>query len=277
MIESFVLLALLGLGVGAIGTLIGAGGGFILVPILILLYPTMGPDEITAISLAIVAANALTGSMAYMRSKRVDFKAGLIFAAATIPGSILGVFATKYFDRSQFDLAFGFVLIALAVFLFVKGGKKKKMGTLAKINPEFTYQKKVDKDGNAYEYSYNMKLGIGIALFIGFFSPLFGIGGGVIHVPAMTEILHFPVHIATSTSQFILGIMSLVSVITHYFQGSYDNPEVLRLIGALLVGIIPGSLLGARISKMVKGTVIIKVLSFSLGLIGLKILYDIFM
>lgn len=276
MIESIVLLALLGLGVGAIGTLIGAGGGFILVPVLILLYPEMKPEEITAVSLAIVAANALTGSMAYIRSKRVDFKAGLIFAAATIPGSILGVFATNHFDRSQFDLAFGFVLLALAIFLFVKGGKKK-ITELTKINPKYTYQTKTDRDGNVYEYSYNMKLGIVIALFIGFFSPLFGIGGGVIHVPAMTEILHFPVHIATSTSQFILGIMSLVSVITHYFQGSYDSPEVLKLIGALLVGIIPGSLIGARVSKMVKGTIIIKVLSFALGIIGLKILYDIFM
>lgn len=269
--DSILILMLLGLGIGTIGTLIGAGGGFILVPVLIILYPDMGPETITAISLAIVALNAFVGSVAYLRKGRVDFKAGVIFAAATIPGSIIGVYVNKFIPREKFDIIFGIVLIALAIFLFFSGGKKK--GTiLSRIKPSNIYQKKMDKSGVVYEYAYNLKRGVLIAVFIGFFSPLLGIGGGVIHVPAMTEILSFPVHIATATSQFILAIMAAVSVVVHYFEGSYDNPQTIKLMWGLGVGIIPGAMIGARISSLVKGKVIIRVLSISLVIIGIKIL-----
>ena len=78
----------LGLGVGTYGTLIGAGGGFVLMPLLLLLYPYETPEKLTSISLAIVCLNALSGSGAYALMKRIDYKSGLIFAAATCTGSI---------------------------------------------------------------------------------------------------------------------------------------------------------------------------------------------
>ncbi len=62
---SFLELAALGLGVGLFGTLIGAGGGFVLTPVLLLLYPTESPETITGISLAVVFFNATSGSLAY--------------------------------------------------------------------------------------------------------------------------------------------------------------------------------------------------------------------
>lgn len=272
------ILILLGIGIGALGTLIGAGGGFILVPVLILLYPTMKPEVLTAVSLAIVMVNALVGTIAYYQKRRIDFKAGIIFAVATIPGSIIGVFVTTMIPRGQFDVLFGILLILLAFFLFFKSGKRKgKSKELRTIKSGYTFQRKKDKNGVIYEYAYSIKTGIIISLFIGFFSPLFGIGGGIIHVPAMTEILYFPVHIATATSQFVLGVMAMISVCVHYFQGSYDNPEVVRLMILLGIGVVPGSLLGARLSTLIKGGVIIKVLAISLAIIGLRIMYNAFM
>jgi len=274
---NFFLLIALGLGIGTLGTLIGAGGGFILVPVLILFYPKLSPEIITAISLAVVAANATVGSSAYIRSQKVDFKTGIIFAIATIPGSIIGVLATNYIPRHRFDLMFGILLLALAIYLFFKGGKGKNYKeSLQDIKPDWTFRRLTDKEGHTYEYSYNLKVGIIISVLVGFFSPLLGIGGGVIHVPAMIQILHFPVHIATATSHFILAIMSLVSVIVHAFQGHYDNPEVLKMIGALIIGIFPGAILGANISKRVKGTFIIKALSIALVVVAIRILISVF-
>lgn len=123
--DNIFLLIAIGFAIGTIGTLIGAGGGFILVPLLLLLHPNFSPEVITAISMAIVACNATSGSIAYMRSKRVDYKAGIIFAICTIPGSILGVLTTRIIPRDTFDIIFGVVLIGLAIFLFIRGGKKK--------------------------------------------------------------------------------------------------------------------------------------------------------
>ena len=76
----------LGFFVGAYGTMIGAGGGFILVPLLLLFYPKDAPEIITSISLAVVFFNAASGSIAYARMKRIDFKSGTIFSLAAIPG-----------------------------------------------------------------------------------------------------------------------------------------------------------------------------------------------
>src|SRR5450432_4466179 len=109
--------------IGIFGTLIGAGGGFILVPILILTHPELSPETITAISIFIVAANAISGSIAYARSGRIDYKAGLIFAAYTIPGSILGVLTTQYIPRNIFNILFGILLVALSIYLLLRHNK----------------------------------------------------------------------------------------------------------------------------------------------------------
>src|SRR5512133_2058702 len=101
----------LGVAIGAFGTLIGAGGGFILVPILLILYPHEDTELITSISLGVVFFNALSGSWAYSRMKRIDYKSGMIFAVATIPGAILGAVSTAYVPRHAFDLIFGGLMI----------------------------------------------------------------------------------------------------------------------------------------------------------------------
>src|ERR1044071_9111133 len=106
----------LGLLIGAFGTLIGAGGGFILVPILLLIYPDEKTELITAISLAVVFFNATSGSVAYARMKRVDYKSGLVFAIATVPGAILGAISTTYLPRGVFDVIFGVLMIVAGVY-----------------------------------------------------------------------------------------------------------------------------------------------------------------
>src|SRR5579859_3228744 len=118
-VSSWMLIGM-GLIIGSLGTLIGAGGGFILVPVLIFMYPSLGPESITAVSMAIVACNALSGTVAYGRAGRIDYRAGIQFAIFTIPGSILGVMATRYIPKYVFTICFGALLIGLAIYLFFK-------------------------------------------------------------------------------------------------------------------------------------------------------------
>src|SRR5262249_26973954 len=111
---SFAAFFVLGLALGAFGTLIGAGGGFILVPLLAFLYPHEPPNVLTAISLSMIAANALAGSITYARMGRLDRRAGLVFAAAGIPGSVLGALVNGRLDRRVFDPLLGGVLLLAA-------------------------------------------------------------------------------------------------------------------------------------------------------------------
>lgn len=272
--DNIFLLVVIGFLIGTIGTLIGAGGGFILVPLLILSIPSLNPDSITAISMGVVACNAISGSIAYIKAKRVDFKAGIIFAICTIPGSILGVLTTKVISKQIFDLLFGTILIGLAFFLFIKGQKKSSRPSFDGNKKGRISQNITDKNGEVYNYSYNIRNGIFLSILVGYLSPLLGIGGGIIHVPAMTEWLMFPVHVATATSHFILAIMSTVSVVTHFFQGSYKDPLVIKLLVGLAVGVIPGAQVGAYLSHRLKGKIIVKALAVCLAIVGVRIFFS---
>jgi uncharacterized membrane protein YfcA len=270
--DNFILLIILGFIVGTLGTLIGAGGGFILVPLLIITRPDFSPETITAISMAFVACNAISGSVAYVSSGRVDFKAGLLFAFFTIPGAILGVLTTKYISRDIFDIVFGIVLLGSAIVLFLKGGEKQPVLYPVKQKKGWLHQQITDKWNDVYTYSYDIRKGSLLSLFVGYFSPLLGIGGGIIHVPAMVEWLKFPVHIATATSHFILAIMATVSVIVHIYNGNYNDPAILKMVIWLGIGVISGAQMGAFLSRKMKGKIIIKALAVSLGVVGVRIL-----
>jgi len=268
------LIVLIGIGflIGAMGTLIGAGGGFILVPVLLLTHPALPPDIVTAVSMATVAANAASGSIAYARARRIDYRAGLLFAVFTIPGSIGGVLITPYIPRHLFDIIFSCLLIALAFFLFFNTSLPDENGVIPKYRRGWKFHKQTDSSGETYAYSYNQWRGIAISILVGFLSPLLGIGGGIIHVPALVKWLNFPVHIATATSHFILAIMSIVSVITHIRQGSYHDPYIIRMVIGLTIGVVIGAQLGAWLSHKIKGNVIVKSLAICLGLVGIRIL-----
>jgi len=270
--DNIYLLIALGFVIGAIGTLIGAGGGFILVPILIILHPDFTPEIITAISMAVVACNGISGSVAYMSTRRIDYKAGVIFALFAIPGSILGVLTTKVIPREAFDVIFGIILVCLAVFLFIKGGNKTSVTKPVEAHKGWVQRHLVDKWNERYDYAYDSRKGNILSIFVGYFSPLLGIGGGIIHVPAMVEWLRFPIHIATATSHFILAIMATVSVLVHIYDGNYNDPLILTMVIGLVIGVIPGAQLGAFLSRRMRGKIIIKALAGALIIVGIRIL-----
>jgi uncharacterized membrane protein YfcA len=268
-ISHLALMAGLGLLVGFIGTLIGAGGGFILVPILLILYPGLKPEVITSISLGVVFVNATSGSIAYARMKRIDYKSAIVFALATLPGSIIGAFLTSYIPRTTFDLILGILLLIISIFLLIN----PKQGALAgkNKNQNHTHRKLTDKSGQHYEYSFNIWTGIILSFFVGFLSSLLGIGGGIIHVPALTSLLNFPIHVATATSHFILAIMALAGTIVHIYQGNFKGGGWKTAL-AIAPGIIIGAQLGAYYSHKIKAVWIVRSLAFALLLVGVRLI-----
>ncbi len=198
-------LALLGFAVGAYGTVIGAGGGFILVPVLLILYPDYEPEQLTAISLAVVFANTVSGSGAYARQKRVDYLTGVIFAAASAPGVIAGALVVHLIPQRLFSAMFGVLLMGLGYIAF--SGRHEAIR--APIRGRGVLVRRLtDPEGRTYVYAYRIWQGVAISAGVGFISSLFGIGGGGIHVTAMIIVLHFPVMYAVATSHFVLMFMS---------------------------------------------------------------------
>jgi len=267
-VDQYVWLIPLGFVIGAYGTLIGAGGGFVLMPILLLLYPHENPEILTSISLAVVFFNALSGSGAYARMKRIDYKSGFVFSAATIPGAILGALATAYISRLLFDAVFGILMIAASVFLLLR--PRRLQDTTHASSSHSIARTIVEADGTKHSFSYNPRLGVGLSAVVGFVSSLLGIGGGIIHVPALARLLNFPVHIATATSHFMLIIIALTGTLVHILTGSYSH-GFHRTI-ALAIGVLLGAQLGAILSKRMKGRWIIQTLAIALAFVGIRIL-----
>jgi len=269
-VEQYLGLVALGVGVGAYGTLIGAGGGFVLMPVLLLLYRDQNVDLLTSISLAVVFFNALSGSEAYAMMKRIDYRSGLMFAAATIPGAVLGALNTSFISRRMFDLIFGVLLVAAAVFLVGRPQKPEVASKSQHLSRLYVTHDLVDVHGTEYRYSFNYLLGMAISVIVGYVSSFLGIGGGIIHVPALSYFLNFPVHVATATSHFILAIMALTGTVVHIMAGTFTH-GVHRTL-ALSIGVLLGAQIGARLSEKIQGSWIIRGLAIALGVVGLRIL-----
>ena len=267
----------LGLAIGAFGTLIGAGGGFILVPILLIVYPDENTEVITSISLAVVFFNALSGSVAYARMKRVDYKSGIIFAIATIPGAILGAVLVSYVPRYTFDMTFGIIMIAAGIFLWVSaddGPSRAQAHANQLVNgatpAHWTVRDIIDADGMRHRYAYNPVIGIVLSVFVGFFSSLLGVGGGFIHVPALTGLLNFPVHVATATSHFVLAVMALTGTLVHVASGVFAHGT--RRTAILAAGVVLGAQAGARLSNRVSGKWIMRGLAIAMVFVGIRLI-----
>src|SRR5262249_61091145 len=117
---------------------------------------------------------------------------------------------------------------------------------------------------------YDRKLGIVLSVAVVYFSRFLGIGGGIIHVPVMAHVLHFPVHIATATSHFTLAVMALTGTLVHIMTGAFHH-GVRRTI-VLSIGVLVGAQLGARFSHHVQAQWILRSLAVALGLVGIRIL-----
>ncbi|HEV3097432.1 MAG TPA: sulfite exporter TauE/SafE family protein [Candidatus Dormibacteraeota bacterium] len=256
-----------GIAVGAYGTLVGAGGGFALVPILLLVYPRQSAAQLTAVSLAVVFANVVSGSISYARLRRIDYRTGLILAPATIPGAVIGALVVGAIPRVAFDAVMGSALILVAVFLLLKPSGSVPVGL---NGPWVVSRTLIDSDGNRYAYRFNQTLAVLASFGIGFVSSLLGIGGGIVQVPILTTFFGFPAHIASATSQFVQVATSGVGAVTHIVHGDYAGFVGVTI--ALAIGVIIGAQAGASISRRVAGSSIIRLLAVALGLVGIRLL-----
>ena len=267
----------LGLVIGAFGTLIGAGGGFILVPILLLMYPHETPEHIASISLAVVFFNAFSGSVAYGRMKRIDYKSGIIFSLATIPGAILGALATAYVPRRIFDFLFGILMIVAGIYLWLSHSEQPAESPSKvddhgsrQIGSHLVQRTLIDAEGIEYRYCFNLWTGVLVSVFVGFVSSLLGVGGGFIHVPVLHRLLNFPVHIATATSHFVLVIMALTGTLVHIAQGAFVHG--VRRTAVLGAAVLIGAQAGAKMSNRAGGKLIMRGLALALVFVGIRLI-----
>lgn len=265
----YIILLLTGFTAGIIGTIIGAGGGFLVVPYL-LLVQKYSPQLAVGTSLTMVFFNALSGTYAYAKLKRIDYSTAWKFALATIPGSIVGAFTAHFWEGQTFRLIFGLFIALVALQILYRSFTKRETAAAQDGNSKSQTTKTItDSFGNTYTINYNLWLGIISSFGVGFLASILGIGGGLIHVPLLIYALGFPAHIATATSHLILTISSLIGSASHYYLGNVQIKTALFLS----LGAIVGAQLGAKLSYRLKEDLIIRLLALALIFLAFRLLF----
>lgn len=252
---------LIGIGalVGGLGSLVGAGCGILLVPILILGFHLPAPVA-AGTSLSTVFVNSVVSATAYHRQKRTDYLSGVLFALASIPGAVLGTMAAPYVPEHVFQVVFGVVLALAALVLLFREVRPVVLHAATKseivdraverarhrawhaISRRFT-----DGHGKEHVYAYSVLLVLGIGFGTGVLSALLGIGGGIVQVPAMVALLAFPAHVATATSQVILCFTTSTGAVAHAMQSNIDFSYAVPLALGTLLGAPSGAHLSSRL------------------------------
>lgn len=234
------ILAALGLVVGFLGALAGVGGGFLLVPYFV---KVLGWPHARAVgtSLGIILANAASGSLGYLRQRRVDVSVGLLLAVSTLPGTVAGKYAAERINGRAFGLAFAAVT-AIAAALLVVFQNRAPSGLAwfrAGWRRSFT-----DARGETHEYAINPWFGVAASVAVGAVSSLFGVGGGFLHVPMMVLVYAMPPHVAVATSTFALMVTAAGGAAQYALARPVPYMDVRALLYAGL-----GAFVGAQLGS----------------------------
>lgn len=236
------LLPFVGFLVAIVAVMTGVGGGLFFVPVLTLAYG-FAPAHAVGTSLFVIVFSGISATLSYRRHKLVFYKTGLIMAAATVPGSVVGAFLTSVLSSSALGLLFGgfLVLVGVRMALTSKLFRKTKA--------EQAERKSVWVEADLFSDKRRFVAAFGLCFFGGLVSGLLGVGGGVLLVPIMSLVLLMPIHVVVATSMFTMIFTSLAGVTQHWTLGNVEP-----LYGALIaVGAVLGAQVASYISKRVSG------------------------
>jgi uncharacterized protein len=266
----WVILFCVGLFAGTLGSLVGIGGGIIIVPILLYLatvfasLSSFSAQLAAGTSLLIVMLTAISSVIAFHKQKRIDYRSGVLFFVGAGPGSLVGAYFSNFFSTDSFLLGFGVFLLLLSLLLMLKD-KLKPISFSHVIERTYT-----DSSGEIHHYGFHTPTAIIVSFVIGIISSLFGIGGGAMLVPMMLMIFRFPPLVATATSMFVIFLSSVTGSFTHILQG--------HISWLVLILIAPGSWiggkLGAYLSQKMSNRVLLIIFRITLVLVAIKMVLD---
>jgi uncharacterized membrane protein YfcA len=258
-------LVLIAFGAGVISAVIGVGGGFLVVPILVLVFG-LSSHQAVGTSLVMIIFTALSSTFAYAWQRRIDYKAGLALTLGTVPGAIIGAYITKFITAKGLASLFGVFLIIVAIQMIMTSGKEEETSENPATGTRGWHRKLVDSRGISFEYMANMRFGVVLSFLGGFTSGFFGVGGGAVMVPVMALGVGIPIHVAVATSMFIMIFTSISGTAIHLVLGHI----LFEYAACLIIGIIGGTQLGALVARKLKAKTLRRVFGISLIVIGLR-------
>ncbi len=270
-IDFVVSLALVSVAAGVLGSLVGLGGGVVIVPVLTLLYHV---DIRLAIGASIVSVIATSrgAAAAYVRERMTNLRAGMFLEVATTTGAVSGAYLTTVLPTQALFVLFG---VVLAYSSFATFRRRHTDQPLTVSNDRIANY--FDLHGSYYdpaekrEISYKVvgtRPGLALMYVAGLVSALLGIGSGALKVPAMDSAMHLPMKVSSATSNFMIGVTAAASAGVYFIRGQID-PIIAAPVAA---GVLLGATFGARILGRVASTTVRLVFVVVLVVISLEML-----
>ena len=251
----YVVVFCLAVGIGTLAAILGVGGGSFLVPALMFSGLSAHLAVGTGVSSAMfIGASSL---IEYGRQRRVDWKLGLLLEGFTVPGSILGAYATKYVSPRGLEALFAFMLIIVSFVMF--RNPSTRFGR--SVSSASWMRKIVDKDGEEIGYNVKTAPAFLFSFLAGVSVGFFGISGGVLKVPILV-FSGVPIHVAVATSSFMISMTAATAFICHTLLGNVNYYH----LSFLAPGVVLGAQVGARISRKARPKILRR--TFSMVLLG---------
>ena len=236
------LLLLISISAGFLGSLLGLGGGIIVVPALTLLF---GVDIRYAVAASLISIIATSSGAAasFLKDHLTNLRLAVLLEVGTVAGAITGFVISSEIKSSWLYLLFGGFLFFSAIMMFRKKGDAR-----SEIDHPWSEKLKLassypnEKGVTTFYKVANVPLGLFSMYFAGILSALLGIGSGIFKVMAMDGAMKLPMKVSSATSNFMIGVTATASAGAYLLRGDI-RPEIASPVA---VGIIIGSWIGAR-------------------------------
>jgi uncharacterized protein len=273
-LEFVVILILFAAAAGLVGALFGLGGGLFLVPVMIVLF---GIDAQTAIVASLVAVIATSSGSAasYVEEGFSDLRLAMFLEVSTVIGGIVGalVSVTLLSGRSQLlTLIFVPVVVLSAVLMF-----RTRAVDVVPDPPHDPWADRLKLHGRYFSIVRNTwvdyrvtgtKKGLAVSWVAGVVASLLGIGGGTFYVPGMNTLMNVPVRVASATSNFMIGVTATAGALVYLLFGHL----AVGLAAPVVIGVLAGSLVGARLHRIAPAATLKTLFVPILGLAALVML-----
>ncbi|MBI3336127.1 sulfite exporter TauE/SafE family protein [Candidatus Peregrinibacteria bacterium] len=265
---------------GAFGSILGLGGGVVIVPALTLLFHVPIRYAVGA-SIVSVIATSSGAAATYVRDHVTNIRIAMLLEVATTLGALGGAMLSALIPSRYLFILFAVVLLYSAVIML-----RTKRTSEALLPEESDSWAKHLKLASSYpdaalrqEVHYGVKNvpeGMGLMLGAGVISGLLGIGSGALKVPAMDTAMHLPIKVSSATSNFMIGVTAAASAGAYYVRGDIQP----RLAAPVALGVLIGAWVGTRlmmrmhsnkIRKLFIGVLVIIAIQMALKAAGVEI------
>lgn len=261
-ISDLLVLATIGIGTGAIGAILGTGGGVFLIPALVIGYKMPIHFAVGTSILSVIATSTAVASTNVERGT-ANMRLGMTLEIATSMGAIAGGLTAAWLPNRVLEIVFALVLLPTAAVMWRRrAGDGESGDPSANVDPAgpATAQTKAAGEGrlgsryldHGREVVYRVKrlwAGLCVSFTAGIMSGLLGIGGGIFKVPALNLLCEVPIKAAAATSNFMIGVTAAASAFLYFGRGEV-HPTITT---AVVLGILAGSVIGSYLNQFIGG------------------------